>query len=104
VLTGEAWEPGRAICFRVNVTAWESHPMRRTPGDVESVRSTDEPATGHEDRTQTRYRRTRGRTEGRRDELMAVLAEHSTEGRSSRESCPTVKVGKCDPSDPLEER
>jgi hypothetical protein len=100
---GETWEPGRAICFRVNTTAWESHPRRRTPGGVESVRSTVEPTTGHERRTRTRYRRTRGRTEGRRDELMAVLVDHSTEGRHT-ERVSTEKVGKRDPSDPPEER
>ena len=46
---------------------------------------------------QAGYRRTRGRTEGIRDEHLEVLADHSTDGW---DQIPTGKVGNRCPRDP----
>ena len=107
MFTGVAWELERAVCLPAEKERYEEEvrPCGEIPAPRRRPRLCGESASAETQTEKTGkagYRGRKEKIERLRDGLAAVLAEHSTDGRSK--TAPVGKAGKSGPCDPLKER
>jgi hypothetical protein len=86
VRTGVARELGRASCLLRKTPAEEGYRLNKSPGVWRGFHPPGEPEAGNTNKGSTRGIGARATSEVLRDGQLAVLAEHSTDGRRNSRS------------------